>query len=407
MSGFKVNFSVNNQLATPSMHAAALANRPAAGQPGRVFIDTNNPSTGIYRDTGTIWIQIGAVAGALNLQNVTDNGNTTDNTLILTYDSLFNGSNQIEFFDVGTTAVRYGINKVGTGNRLTIQGNSPLSTFDMGLMIDAPNNTIKTYFGSNFDEKGIKLDFDNNVYEIGVDNFGVTVDYNIGVSYVGDYIGSYLNGTTLSIDANNNIIKTFNVGGDIGLKLDFANNNFRLGDVNAGNGSYVEVDGWNIYLKGSNNNTWFEIDDNNSIIKSTYGGSERGLYLNLNFIKYGLGESNGGFINNDIFGILVDGGNGYVLVGDTFANNKIHFNIDTINNSIKSWSNNTQIGLSIDNTLNQYTLGSTTEYLGIDTLNDTLIAGANLLSGTAGGASGQHLKININGTDYKIELRNP
>ena len=96
-----------------------------------------------------------------------------------------------------------------------------------------------------------------------------------------------------------------------------------------------------------------------------------------------------------------------MLVGDTFANNKIHFNIDTINNSIKSWSNNTQIGLSIDNTLNQYTLGSTTEYLGIDTLNDTLIAGANLLSGTAGGASGQHLKININGTDYKIELRNP
>ncbi len=169
MSGFKVNFSVNNQLATPSMHAAALANRPAAGQPGRVFIDTDNPSTGIYRDTGTVWVQIAetATSDVDTLQNVTDNGNTTDNTLILTYDSLFNGSNQIEFFDVGTTAVRYSINKVGTGNRLTIQGNSPLSTFDMGLMIDAPNNTLRTYFGSSFETKGISLDFTNNIYRLG------------------------------------------------------------------------------------------------------------------------------------------------------------------------------------------------------------------------------------------------
>jgi hypothetical protein len=169
MSGFKVNFSVNNQLATPAIHAAALVNRPAAGQPGRVFIDTDNPSTGIYRDTGTAWIQIASTSSPEvdTLQTVTDRGNTTDNTLILTYDSLFNGSNQIEFFDVGTTAVRYSINKVGTGNRLTIQGNSPLSTFDMGLMIDAPNNTLRTYFGSSFDTKGISLDFTNNIYRLG------------------------------------------------------------------------------------------------------------------------------------------------------------------------------------------------------------------------------------------------
>ena len=85
MSGFKVNFSVNNQLATPSMHAAALANRPAAGQPGRVFIDTDNPSTGIYRDTGTVWVQIAetATSDVDTLQNVTDNGNTTTNNIIV------------------------------------------------------------------------------------------------------------------------------------------------------------------------------------------------------------------------------------------------------------------------------------------------------------------------------------
>jgi hypothetical protein len=169
MSGFKVNFSVNNQLATPAIHAAALVNRPAAGQPGRVFIDTDNPSTGIYRDTGTIWIQIAATSSPEvdTLQTVTDRGNTTDNTLILTYDSLFNGSNAIEFFDTGTTATRYSITKQGTGNRLTLQGNSPLSTNDMGLMIDAPNNTLRTYWGSSFNTRGISCDFTNNIYRLG------------------------------------------------------------------------------------------------------------------------------------------------------------------------------------------------------------------------------------------------
>lgn len=83
MSGFKVNFSVNNQLATPSIHAAPFAQRPAAGQPGRVFIDTDSPSTGIYRDTGTTWIQIASTSSpeADTLQTVTDRGNTTTRSI--------------------------------------------------------------------------------------------------------------------------------------------------------------------------------------------------------------------------------------------------------------------------------------------------------------------------------------
>lgn len=83
MSGFKVNFSVNNQLATPSIHAAALANRPAAGQVGRLFVDTDNPSTGMYRDTGTTWIKIAAPSSpeADTLQTVTDRGNTTTQSI--------------------------------------------------------------------------------------------------------------------------------------------------------------------------------------------------------------------------------------------------------------------------------------------------------------------------------------
>ena len=37
----------------------------------------------------------------------------------------------------------------------------------------------------------------------------------------------------------------------------------------------------------------------------------------------------------------------------------------------------------------------------------TLTGGTGLLSGTAGGASGQHLVLTINGVNYKIALLNP
>lgn len=97
MSGFKVNFSVNNQLATPSIHAAALANRPAFGQPGRLFIDTDIPSSGIYRDTGTAWVQIAETSDpeADTLQTVTDRGNTTTQDI-----TIGNGSTPSATLDV-------------------------------------------------------------------------------------------------------------------------------------------------------------------------------------------------------------------------------------------------------------------------------------------------------------------
>jgi len=52
-----VHFEVLNQLGTPMMHSATLANRPAAGIAGRIFFRTDSPF-GIYRDTGSAWDQI-------------------------------------------------------------------------------------------------------------------------------------------------------------------------------------------------------------------------------------------------------------------------------------------------------------------------------------------------------------
>ena len=52
--GLTVHFEVLNQLGTPLMYSATLANRPAAGIAGRIFFRTDSPF-GIYRDTGSAW----------------------------------------------------------------------------------------------------------------------------------------------------------------------------------------------------------------------------------------------------------------------------------------------------------------------------------------------------------------
>jgi hypothetical protein len=425
MSGFKVNFSVNNQLATPSMHAAALANRPAAGQPGRVFIDTDNPSTGIYRDTGTIWIQIGAGAGALNLQNVTDNGNSTTNNILLQYPDNAQ-DNALVFYNSDLAQEEYLIRKRATGiltnDVLSIEskGNISPSTNPVGILIDGSQDLIRSFFANTYSEIGLKLDF-------AVFNF-----------FLGDF-GNSNNGTLLSIDDNNSIIKSSYQQNDIGLKLDFANSNYWLGDfnnINNGGAIVVNVGAPEIYTKFNIGNLGYNITQSNivlgdygstynglvlkvdfdgsgpEIIYTQYGGTDVGLYLDFVNIFYALGYADGGDFVNTITGIKVDAANQKIIVGDTWSTNNycywdINFDSLGVNQGIKSVYQGNSIGLKLDFANDIYTLGSNTEYIGIDPTNNTLIAGANLLSGTAGGSSGQHLKININGTNYKIKLENP
>ena len=74
-----IQFNILNQLQTPAFYASSLATRPAFGFAGRVFIDTDIPSTGLYRDTGAAWVSIADPGAGTTgtLQQVTTNGNTT------------------------------------------------------------------------------------------------------------------------------------------------------------------------------------------------------------------------------------------------------------------------------------------------------------------------------------------
>ena len=79
MSNISVDYDILNQKQTPAFYASSLATRPAFGFPGRIFIDTDTPSSGIYRDTGSAWVQVADPGAGTTgtLQQVTTNGNTT------------------------------------------------------------------------------------------------------------------------------------------------------------------------------------------------------------------------------------------------------------------------------------------------------------------------------------------
>lgn len=330
----RVNFSVTNQLATPSIHASALANRPPAGQPGRLFVDTDNPSSGIYRDTGTVWLNITGGAGAGNLQTVTDAGNTTDNNILLTYpDNTL--ANALVFYNDALAQEEYLIEKRGTGittnDSLAIQsrGNISPSTNPVGFLIDGANDVVRSFYTTAYTNVGLKLDFANNIYSIGTDPAGYGIggfwfDLNNFDSLIGD--GSLnSNGTVLSVYNSTQTIKTANQGNDVGLKLDFVSLYSFLGDYN-----------------------------------SLYSG----VYLLLdNDQGFARLFSGGGFVN-----LYADGN--VTQIGDT-----------------TNFQNGTKFG--------------------VDDNNELLTASSNLLVGSSGSTSGQHLKINVGGTNYVIELKNP
>jgi len=107
-SNIEVKLDVLNQKGSPALFASSLATRPAASFQGRLFVDSDNPSTGLYRDTGSSWIQIAdAGAGTTGtLQQVTTNGNTTtigiiSNTVSLPLWSTLNSDSPYYF---GSTA---------------------------------------------------------------------------------------------------------------------------------------------------------------------------------------------------------------------------------------------------------------------------------------------------------------
>jgi len=79
----RVYYEVLNQRGTPALFTDTLANRPAFGFQGRLFISTDSGQ--IFEDTGTAWILVAdAGVGGGTLSSVCLNGNTTATGIVIT-----------------------------------------------------------------------------------------------------------------------------------------------------------------------------------------------------------------------------------------------------------------------------------------------------------------------------------
>jgi hypothetical protein len=273
--------------------------------------------------------------------------------------------------------------------------NSKKSTANKGIKLDFANNIHK--IGDIDANKGLSVDTANSVYKLGntASSEGVVINLNNG--YIGNPTWAYVYNATTLVAGNASINLTLNdtantatLGdGTKGLTVDVTNNGYILG-----NGT----NGLNINTGGT----------------YTLGNGTEGLSINTTTDDYTLGTANYGLIIDTPFSVNLGdlaNGNGLIIdnTGDTYS----------LANSVSGK------GLFIDATANTYKLGTyagyglsltaTTGYLGTSTFGynytaTTIVAGNSSISlsldDTANtgsvGISTKGLSVNMNSNLYKL-----
>lgn len=427
-------FKVNGGLADN------FANRPAAN--GSFYIFYSLDTQEIYYDNGA-WILIGSSAGGgVNIYN--SNGTLTGNRI------LSGANNDLNFADLNVF-------------KTSVGGN------DIGLKLDFANNIYQfgkfndNYLKIDVTNGLIDLGFDGSQILFRVDNINNNVK-------IGDF-NAFNYQTFLLIDDANQLIKTSNQGNDIGLLLDFANSVYQFGQITGGNQSIIKIDDTNQIVNiqksaidggievgllnnyvrlgdwfllygghyidiiptrinmtaGGTNTPALAIDSAVDFIRSFYQSNNIGINLDFANSLYQFGQINGGFLNqlviddaNQIMGFKNGGfyqGFKYDVAslkpyqfGQITSGNLTSIYVNDNAEKISASINNADNGLILDFQNGIEIFGDVNDcYIQLEQGNSYQfqINGTNVLSGTSGGNSGQHLKIKVNGVDYKIELKNP
>ena len=107
-----VNFNILNQLGSPAINSNTFANRPAAGQTGRLFVSTDTFE--IYRDNGTTWDLIGGPGSS----TITGSGTATQVAYFTSSQAI--GSSANLFWD--NTNTRLGVGTATPGYTIEANG---------------------------------------------------------------------------------------------------------------------------------------------------------------------------------------------------------------------------------------------------------------------------------------------
>lgn len=112
-----VDFHILNELGSPSINSNTFANRPAAGQTGRLFVSTDTYE--IYRDNGTTWDLIGGPGTS----TITGSGTATQVAYFTSSQAI--GSSANLYWD--NTNGRLGIGTATPGTKIDIHGTGTIA----------------------------------------------------------------------------------------------------------------------------------------------------------------------------------------------------------------------------------------------------------------------------------------
>lgn len=232
-----VTLDILNQKDTPAFYADTLANRPAAGFTGRVFISTD--TLDLYRDTGTTWVLLSPSSTG----TITGSG-AAGQVSYFSGASSIAGSNDL-FFD--SVNGHLGIGTITPSTALTI-------FHDQNQIIQINQTTATNDTKIAFQNSGTPLWRIGNSYNAGANDWGIfdvvgsiqplTIKKTTGQTFVGSQTTSsgllVVNSSTadnhiVAIGANSPSIRVRNAGTSptqqFGLGLATATNNFIQGSV--------------------------------------------------------------------------------------------------------------------------------------------------------------------------------
>jgi len=414
--------SVLNQFGSPSLNSNTLANRPAFGQVGRLFVDTTNNV--IYRDTGTSWDLIGGGGGSQNLQQVTTIGNTTDQGINVLSNSGFyvtsdgNIANRPTTYPFAVYAVgfnvlksTYNVNDANINVAAILQSNINVNV----------TSTKNTFFNANFSN----LDLDiptgstltlgssaNNGAVLALNSFSGTGGGSIVNSQAG---GSGFRAISPLVSKTNYTSLTNNITIDYyaGINIYGAEGITSTGKLSIGeyysllinpsdyfaNSPIITGNRWGIYQAGANDTNYFA---GNLLINTTSNANgviqANGSIVINNFDSYDSPIAAGvkiGYDSINKMGIITSGKLATYGAGLTLSGNLLIFKNSDSGNEMSRFDANDNFLIGTITNANNVKL----KVNGNVEITTTTATGVH--SPTA-----QHLPIYVNGTLYYLQLLN-
>jgi len=233
-----------------------------------------------------------------------------------------------------------------------------------GSYIDQTYHRLVQVSGSSF------ADGDGNPITLGPPGAVNPTPTYLPFNSAGTFQDSFLN-------QSGSILKTISGGIDNGLRSDFANKEYQLGNYNSGNNTYIGLyDSYKvaalsalngIYIGDADSNQHgivLYIDDTNKVIKTTSAGVDIGLYLDFanDYTILGTPSSPGDFEGKGYMA-LNSLTNTYpqIRIGDfdfnTNPGNRTHIEINDQSQIIETSNQESNIGLKLDFNNRRYTLG--------------------------------------------------